>query len=375
MSNKQQIHLSRPDITNLERQAVLEVLNTPNLSLGPTGPKFEAAFAEYVGAEHAVACNSGTSGLHLSLLANGIGAGDKVVTSPFSFIASANSIIMAGAEPVFVDIDENTLNITPEATQSIMEDSVRAILPVHIFGLVADMPGFAEVAKKHNLILIEDACEALGAEVNGRKTGAWSDAGVFAFYPNKQMTTGEGGMIVTPHEKVATLCRSLRNQGRSSGGGWLAHERLGFNYRLSDINSALGLAQLSRIDEILAKRARVAAWYNEALSSIDGVITPCGCADGERSWFVYVIRLVDERASERDRLLEYLTANGIGCSNYFPPIHLQPFYQERFNYREGQFPICERVSRSTIALPFHAELCEADVMRVAETLNQGLKVD
>ena len=368
MSELPPIQLARPDISDADRRAVLAVLETADLSLGPTGPAFERAFADYVGASHAVACSSGTAALHMALLACGVGPGNVILTSPFSFIATANAIVMAGAEPRFVDIDESTLNITPEAARGALDDRVRALLPVDVFGLACDLPGFAALAEEKGIALIDDACEALGAEAGGRKLGAWGDAAVFAFYPNKQMTTGEGGMITTACEDVAGLCRSLRNQGRGAGGGWLAHERLGFNYRMADLNAALGRSQLSRIDELLARRRRVARWYAEALAGIPGILPPPP-AGPERSWFVYVIRLED--ASRRDALLEHLRGHRIGCSNYFPPIHLQPYYRDRFGYCPGMFPVCERVAASTLALPFHTQLTEAEIARVAEVLAAG----
>ncbi len=389
------IHLSRPDLTDRERQAVWDVLSTPDLSLGPTGPRFEHAFADYLGVPHAVAVNSGTAGLHIALLACGLDEGECVITSPFSFIATANAVIMAGGEPVFVDIDEETLNITPEAVEEVLDEPIRAILPVDVFGAPADLTGFERLAGKHGLKLIDDACEALGAQIAGKQVGAFGDAAVFAFYPNKQMTTGEGGMVVTRDDRIAELCRSLRNQGRSTtpspsgrgqtpsspspsgrgqgeGAGWLAHERLGFNYRMPDFCAALGLAQLARLPELLEKRRRVAGWYREALADEHRILLPQESPLGARSWFVYVVRLRDATMDRRDRVLDALRRQGIGTSNYFPPIHLQPFYRERYGYQPGMFPVCERVAASTVALPFHPLLTPSEVSQVAEVLRTAL---
>lgn len=366
------IHLSRPDLTDAERRAVWEVLSTPDLSLGPTGPRFEAAFAQYIGAPHAVALASGTAGLHVALLACGLEEGECVLTTPFSFIATANAIVMAGGEPLFADIDEETLNLSPEAAEETLDDSVRALLPVDVFGLPCDLPGFERLAKRHGLTLIDDACEALGAEVGGARVGAYGDAAVFAFYPNKQMTTGEGGMLVCRDREVAELARSLRNQGRSAGGGWLAHERLGFNYRLPDFSAALGLVQLARLPELLAKRRRVAEWYAAALADEPRLLLPREAGTGQRSWFVYVVRLRQADGARRDSVLQHLRAARIQCGNYFPPIHLQPFYRRRYGYREGMFPVCERVSASTLALPFHPLLTESEVARVVAALRSAL---
>lgn len=382
-----EIPLSAPDITQAEIALVCSVLKTSHLSLGPKLPEFEEAFARYIGTKFAVAVNSGTSGLHLCVRSLGIGPGDAVITTPFSFIASANCLIFERAVPVFIDIDERTLNIDPARIAAYLRKecrkgrtgfpvdkksgkTVRAILPVHVYGNPCDMDAIKEIATEHRLAVIEDACEAIGAELNGVRAGALGNAGVFGFYPNKQMTTGEGGMIVTDDEKTARLCRQLRNQGRATGNGWLEHDMVGYNYRLSELSCALGLAQAERIDEILAKRARVAALYTGLLDA--SVAIPSLQTGAKRSWFVYVVLLSgDYSGSHRDSLLAQLAEKRIGCSNYFPPIHLQPFYKKSFGYREGDFPITESVSRRTVALPFHNNLSKEEVSRVVATF-EGL---
>lgn len=370
---KRTIPLSSPDITDHERKAVLAVLNTRHLSLGPKVPEFEKMLADYVGVQHAVAINSGTSGLHLCVKALGITEGDEVITTPFSFVASANCLLYERAVPVFVDIDPVTLNLNVGQIEAKITKKTRAILPVHVFGQPCDMDGVLQVAEQYNLRVIEDACEAIGAIDKGKKVGTLGDCGVFAFYPNKQMTTGEGGALVTNHDEIAALCRSLRNQGRTDGDEWLAHDRLGYNYRLSDIHCALGIAQIERIGELLSKRERVAGLYNRLLREVEGISLPCQVAGTTRSWFVYVV-LLDEPfgRAQRDRLLQGLRNRGIGCSNYFPPIHLQPFYASTFGYRKGDFSVTESASDRTVALPFHGNLNEEEVCYVVDGLRQEL---
>jgi len=377
-----QIPLSRPDVTEWEIERVVEVLRSPDLSLGPTLRRFEEAFAAYVGRRRAVAVNSGTSGLHLSLLALGLGPGDEVITTPFTFIASATSIMMTGARPVFVDIDPASLNLDPPRIEAALTSRTKAVLPVEIFGNPAGVDRVCEVAQRHRLSMVEDSCEALGSTLHGRKAGTFGTAGVFGFYPNKQITTGEGGMIVTDRDDLADLCVSLRNQGRGVGGGegtqtrssasgmpWLAHERLGYNYRLSDLNCALGLAQLSRIDEIKAKRRQVAAWYREMLAADDRLIVPNDAPGCETSWFVFVVQLVEPHTREqRDRVLQEMDRQGIQVSNYFPPVHLQPFIAEKYGYARGDFPIAESVSRRTMALPFYNHLTQDEVAIICGVL-------
>ncbi|UCG59984.1 MAG: DegT/DnrJ/EryC1/StrS family aminotransferase [Phycisphaerales bacterium] len=367
------IHLSRPDVTEQEIEAVCAVLRGPNLSLGPKLGEFEGAFADYIGRRRAVAVNSGTSGLFLCMLALGIGPGDEVVTTPFTFVASATSIMAAGAEPVFVDIDPGSLNIDAAQIEAKITGKTKAILPVEVFGNPAGMDEVCQVAQRNSLIVIEDSCEALGSALNGKKVGTFGGMSVFGFYPNKQMTTGEGGMILTDDDEPADLCVSLRNQGRGKEGGWLGHERLGYNFRLSDINCALGIVQLSRMEQIKAKRGQVAAWYQEMLADERRLIVPTVPAGCDMSWFVFVVRLAEGfTVEQRDRVLQGMAQAGIQVSNYFPPVHLQPFMVEQFGYGEGDFPVTESASRSTIALPFYNNLAQDQVAVVCETLKTVL---
>ncbi len=363
------IPLARPDITEHEIQAVVKVLRTPYLSLGPKLGEFEQKIALYAGVRHAVAVNSGTSALHLIVRALGLTEGDEVITTPFSFVASSNCLLFERVRPVFVDIDPQTLNIDVHQIPPKITEKTKAILAVDVFGHPADWDELERIAQKYKIKLIEDSAEALGAEYKGHKAGSFGDAAVFAFYPNKQITTGEGGVILTNSDEIARLCRSLRNQGRGEGNEWLQHERLGYNYRLSEINCALGIAQLERLEEILRKRERVAQMYNERLQEIQGVRIPYVAPYVKISWFVYVIRLGEEYTqADRDRILKELCAHGIGCSNYFSPIHLQPFYRELFGYKPGDFPVTESVAARTIALPFYNNLTEAQVDYVVTTL-------
>jgi perosamine synthetase len=367
------IPLSRPDITEQEILAVCEVLQGPHLSLGPKGPAFEEAFAQYVGTRRAVAVNSGTSGLFLCLKALGLGPGDEVITTPFTFIASTTCILMVGAKPVYVDIDPDTLNLNPEAIKDKITSHTKALLPVEVFGNPAGMDRLHLVAHTHRLSIVEDSCEALGSVLHGQKAGTFGRMAVFGFYPNKQITTGEGGMIVTQDDHLADLCLSLRNQGRSKGATWLSHDRLGYNFRLSDINAALGLVQISRIEEIKAKRQQVAQWYQQVLAEEERLIVPTAPPDSEMSWFVFVVRLQKEfTVDDRNRILEQLTREGIQVGNYFPPVHLQPFMVEQFGYEKGDFPITESVSERTIALPFHNNLTQDQVALVGERLRKAL---
>jgi len=368
-----QIYLSRPDITEKEIEAVCEVLRSPNLSLGPKLPEFEGAFTQYIGAKRAVAVNSGTSGLFLCMLALGIGQGDEVITTPFTFIASATTIMMAGATPVFVDIEPSSLNIDAAKIESKITDRTKAVLPVEVFGNPLGMDKVCEIAYKRNLAVIEDGCEALGSVLNGKKVGTFGKMSVFAFYPNKQMTTGEGGMILTDDDDLADICVSLRNQGRGKGDGWLSHERLGYNFRLCDINCALGIAQLSRIEEIKAKRSRVAKWYQEMLADDDRLIVPTEPDGCDMSWFVFVVRLAEGYTDrQRDNIIKAMRGEGIQVSNYFPPVHLQPFMAKQFGYKKGDFPITESVCERTIALPFYNNLTKDEVAIVRRKLVQAL---
>jgi len=367
------IYLSRPDITEREIEAVCAVLRSPNLSLGPKLGEFEQAFAEYVGMKRAVAVNSGTSGLYLCMLALEIAPGDEVITTPFTFVASATSIMMAGARPVFVDIDPVSLNIDPAKIESAITEKTKAILPVEVFGNPAGLDSICKIAQKHNLPIIEDSCEALGSALKGKKTGTFGTMSVFGFYPNKQITTGEGGMILTDDDALADMCISLRNQGRGKDAGWLAHEKLGYNYRLSDINCALGIVQLSRIDEIKAKRRQVAKWYRQMLADEDRLIVPAEPEHCDMSWFVFVVRLAEGYTMEqRDRILRQMQSQNIQVSNYFAPVHLMPFIAEKFGHKPGDFPIVESVSARAIALPFHNHLTKDQVAIVCTALKQLL---
>lgn len=368
------VPLSSPDVSVEDRQLVLDVMSGPTLSLGPVLPAFERSLAEAAGTRYAVAVNSGTSALHLAVKAAGFGEGDEVLTSPFSFVASANCLLFERVRPKFVDIDPQTYNLNPSLLAENMSDRTRGILPVHVFGHPCDMTAINSLAANHALTVIEDSCEAIGATIHGKRAGSFGQSGCFAFYPNKQITTGEGGALVTDDEYVARLARSWRNQGRGDGGAWLQHERLGYNYRLSDINCALGVGQLSRLDSILRMRSNVASLYHEMLADIPEVIPPASAPMGtEISWFVYVVRLQDEFTREdRDRVLELLRQDGIGCNNYFAPIHLQEFYRTEFGYRRGDFPITEHVADRTIALPFFNHLTLNQMEQVTSSLARAI---
>lgn len=371
------IPMSEPDIGAAERTAVLEVLDGKTLALGPRLALFEERLAARVGARHGIAVNSGTSALHLCLLAAGVGEGDVVVTTPFSFVASANCILYVRARPVFVDVDPVTLTLDPErferAVQAIGRSGqrVKAVIPVHVFGQAADMDAIVAIAERHGIAVIEDACEAIGGAYKGRPLGTLGDAGTFAFYPNKQMTTGEGGMIVTNDTRWSDLCKSLRNQGRDVFDEWLAHTRLGYNYRLDEMSAALGLAQVARLDEILAKRARVAAWYSARLADVEGVATPTmSDTTTTQSWFVYVVRLRD--LATRAHVMRELGTRGIPSRPYFPPIHLQPFYRADFGFRPGAFPVSEAAGDTCLALPFFGTMAESAVDTVCGALREVL---
>ena len=370
------VPMSRPDITAEERAAVREVLEQPTLSLGPRLELFEQRLAAYVGTPHAAGVSSGTAALHLAMIAAGVGRGDLVLTTPFSFVASANCILYVGARPVFVDVEPTTLTIDVDALaqklkllmRSGRRRRVKAILPVHVFGQPADMDPILELAARYGLAVVEDACEAIGAEYRGRPAGSLGDVGVFAFYPNKQMTTGEGGMLVTRHAEWDVLFRSLRNQGRDVFDGWLTHSRLGYNYRLDELSAALGAVQIARLEAILEARARVAAWYDERLAGLDGVTLPATASWTTRaSWFVYVVRV-----AARDHTIRELERRGIPARAYFPPIHLPPFYRKPFGFNQGDFPVAEAAGDTCLALPFFGTMREEDVDAVCEALAEIL---
>jgi perosamine synthetase len=366
------VPLARPVLGEPEERRVLEVLRSGQLSLGPRLEEFERAFAERLGAPLASAVSSGTAGLHLALRAVGVSDGDEVLTSPFSFVASANAAIYERARPVFADIDPRTLNLDPDAAAAAITPRTRALLPVHIFGYPAEMAAFESLAARHGLGVVEDACEALGARHgDGTAVGARGNPAVFGFYANKQLTTGEGGMITLGSPEHKQRIDSERNQGRAPDMGWLDHDRLGFNYRLSDIACALGIAQLERLEEMLAGRAAAAALYREALSGLEGLELPCPDAGGEqRGWFVFVVQL--PRGVDRDGAVGALAARGIQSKPYLPAIHLMSFYRERYGHRAGEFPVCEDVAARSLALPFFPGIAEGQIARVAEALRAVL---
>jgi perosamine synthetase len=362
------IPLSSPDISSSEIESVVEVLRSSRLSLGPKLEEFEHSVASYTSSPYAIAVSSGTAGLHLCLLAFGIRPGDEVIVPSFAFVAVANAIRYVGAKPVFVDIDPVTLNMDPGQAEAAVTNKTKLILTVHTFGYPADMGALLDVARRHGLLLIEDACEAIGAEFRGQKVGALGDAGVFAFYPNKQITTGEGGMIVTRDPAVAKKIQALRNQGRYETDDWFQHGEVGFNYRLSEMHCALGIAQMKRIESMLMARERVARTYNRLLENCtDIVLPPVSIPQGRISWFVYVIRLHQRfTRGKRDRVLKHLASAEIACGRYFAPIHMQPSYRA---WRDSCFlPVTESVSESTLALPFFNKLAQNDIQRVCNVL-------
>jgi perosamine synthetase len=363
------IPMSSPDITQVEIEAVNAVLRTPSLSIGPRIEQFEHSVANYCGTAHGIGVSSGTAGLHLAIIAAGVKPGDEVITSSFSFIASANAVVYEGGKPVFVDIDPTTGNIDPLVIEAAVTPRTRAILPVHAFGQPADMDPIMEIARHYNLAVIEDACEAIGAEYKGHRVGTLGDAGVFAFYPNKQVTTGEGGMLVTRHREWADLFRSLRNQGRDVFDAWLAHSRLGYNYRLDEMSAALGVAQMSRIEELLERRSQVATTYSKRIRDIPGLEPPHIASTTTRmSWFVYVIRCRDNIT--RNRLIEFLRGAGIPSRPYFSPIHLQPYYRNQFGWSRGDLPCTESAGDTALALPFSGVMTDEQVDYVCQALKR-----
>jgi perosamine synthetase len=367
----EEVPLARPVLGEEEEAAVIEVLRSGQLSLGPRVPAFEEAFAARLGVAHASAVSSGTAGLHLALRAVGVTDGDEVVTSPFSFVASANAPLYERARPVFADIDPRTLNLDPQAAAAALTERTTAILPVHIFGFPADLPAFEAMG----LPIVEDACEALGAvHADGTPVGARGNPASFGFYANKQVTTGEGGIVTTSDAAVKERIDSERNQGRAPDMGWLDHDRLGFNYRLSDVACAIGSVQLRRLDGMLAARARVAAAYREALAGIEGLALPCEDSGGDvRGWFVFVVQV--PRTHDRDTVIGALREQGVQCKPYLPAIHLMSFYRERFGHREGEFPVCEDVAARSLALPFFPEMTDGQVQRVRDALTTALGQD
>jgi dTDP-4-amino-4,6-dideoxygalactose transaminase len=365
------IQLSSPWLGEREDELVSEVLSSGRVGRGPTIDRFEEEFAAVVGAPYAAAVSSGTAGLHLLCITAGVGPGDEVVTSPYSFVASANCAIYEGATPVFADVDRRTLNLDPAAVEAAITKRTRAVVAVDIYGYPCELDELRSLCDDRGIALVEDACEALGARYKGRLLGSQGPPAVFAFYPNKQITTGEGGMVTTHSESEWRLLRSLRNQGRADSGGWLEHARLGFNYRLDDVRAAIGLGQLEKLDAILAARATVAARYTELLGSIPDLELPLADDDDhERSWFVYVVGLPS--SADREAVVARLADRGVQTARYLPCIHLQPYMQQRFGYRVGLCPVAEEMSSRTLALPFHARLPEDDQRYVAEALQHAL---
>ncbi|MDP8943475.1 MAG: DegT/DnrJ/EryC1/StrS family aminotransferase [Actinomycetota bacterium] len=368
----ERIPLARPVVGAREEELVLEALRSGQLSLGPKLAAFERAFAARLEVPFASAVSSGTAGLHLALRAAGVGRGDEVLTTPFSFVASANAIVYEGARPVFCDIDRRTLNLDPATAAAAAGERTTGLLPVHIFGYPADMPALERLAASRGLFVVEDACEALGAaHGDGPPVGARGNLTAFGFYPNKQMTTGEGGMVVCPTAAAKARVDAERNQGRAPDMSWLDHDRLGFNYRLSELACALGLAQLERLDALLAARVRVAALYAEGLAAIEGLELPCPDAGGDRrGWFVYVVQVPPD--ADRDAVIAALRSRGVEAKPYLPAIHLMSFYREAYGHREGELPVCEDISRRSLALPFFPGLGEGEVERICAALREAL---
>jgi len=359
------IPLARPVITARERELVLQVLDSRQLSLGPMLARFERDWAARSGVRHAVACSSGTAGLHMCLHAAGIGPGDEVITSSFSFVASANAALFTGADVVFAEVDPQTFNMDPAAVEAAITPRTKALVIVDIFGYPAEIPALIDIAERNGLVIVEDACQAIDGEFDGRKLGTWGHPAVYGFYANKQLTTAEGGVILTDDDQLAGLLKSLSNQGRSDDGAWLVHSRLGFNYRLSDVHAAIGVAQLEHLDQMQDGRARVAGWYQQRVRDIPNV-APMYDGPQRRSWFVYAPRLAAD--IDRDAVITRLDELGISAKPYLPCIHLQPFYQEAFGYRPGALPVTEAISASTIALPFFPEMTEDQVDQVCAAL-------
>ena len=365
------IPMSASELDASDLEAVLEVLRSGRLALGPETAAFERALAAYVGVPHAVAVNSGTAALHLIVKALDIGPGDEVLVPSFTFAASVNAFLYEGAAPVFVEPEPDTYNLDVADLERRITPRTRAIMAVDVFGHPADWDGLERVARRHGLVVIDDCCEAIGATYRGRRLGSFGVAGAFAFYPNKQMTTGEGGMIVTGDAQLAERCRSCANQGRGAMGPWLQHERLGHNYRMDEMSAALGRSQLSRLDQFLARRARVAGLYTERLAFLPGVRPPVVRRSVGMSWFVYVVTL--EEGCDRDRTIAGMEREGVPARGYFAPVHTQPYIRERFGDLRGSLPRTEAIARRTLALPFHNGLGEAEIERVLAALKRNLR--
>ena len=365
------IPLARPYLDEREEEAVLDVLRSGRLSLGPAIERFEDEFAARVGAPYAAAISSGTAGLHLLMHLVGLEAGDEVITSPLSFVATANCFIYEGATPVFADVDEATLNLDPAAVEAAVTERTRAVVAVDMFGYPCELDPLRDLCARHGLALVDDSCEALGAAYKGSPVGSHGVSAVFGFYANKQITTGEGGVVTTHSEEEAAQLKSLRNHGRSYEHRWFHHVRLGFNYRITDLQAALGLAQLEKLDRILELRAAAAARYGELLAGVEGVEPPLADdAEHRRSWFVYVVKLA--REIDRDAVLERLAADGVEAGHYVPCVHLQPYMRERYGFREGICPVAEDAASRTLALPFFPQLEAEDQERVVEALRAAI---
>lgn len=365
---------ARPYITAKDKKSVLAVLNSDHLSLGPKYQEFEIKFAKKIGTKYACAVSSGTAGLHLALIACGIGPGDEVITSTFSFVASANVILYVGAKPVFVDVDPLTYNIDTSKIEARITKKTKAILVVHIFGQCSDMDPITKIAKKYKLQIIEDACESISAAYKGKQAGTFGQAGVFAFYPNKQMTTGEGGMIVMDNKKIYDLCNSLRNQGRGKGDIWLNHECLGYNYRLDEMSAALGISQLEKLDFMIHQRRKIAQWYNKFLEIKGDIIqAPYTSTSNFHTWFVYVVKIKNKKI-KRDSLIKKLEAVGISAKPYLPSIHQLNFYKRRFNFKAGVFPIAEDISAHCLSLPMYLGLRKSDCYYIIKKVLQLMRV-
>ena len=365
----ERIPMASADLDDSDVEAVLGVLRTGRLALGPQTIGFEQAICDYVGTRHAVAVSSGTAALHLIVKALGVGAGDEVLVPSFTFAASVNACLYEGATPVFVEIERDTYNLDPADLEGKITPRTKAVMAVDVFGHPADWDAIERIADQHGLKIIDDSCEALGASFKGAKLGRFGDAAAFAFYPNKQITTGEGGIIVTDSDDIARLCRSLRNQGRGEMGAWLEHDRLGYNYRLDEMSAALGASQLRRIETFLTKRERVARRYSERLARFDWLRPPVVKPDVRMSWFVYVVTLVE--GLDRDAMMRRMEAHGIPVRGYFSPAHLQPYIRARFGYTGGELPVTESIVRRTIALPFHNNLSDAQIEEVVAALAEA----
>ncbi|MBI5357165.1 DegT/DnrJ/EryC1/StrS family aminotransferase [Candidatus Collierbacteria bacterium] len=362
--------LAKPFIDAEDKKGVLAVLNSGQLSLGPKYLQFEKDISVYTGAKYACAVSNGTCGLHLAVRALSLGEGDEVITTPFSFVASSNCLLYEKVKPVFADIESLTFNINPKLIEAKITKKTKAIVAVHVFGQPVNMGEILKIANKHKLLIIEDAAESFGSKYNEKYSGTIGDVGVYAFYPNKQMTTGEGGMIVTDSEKIYNLCKSMRNQGRNVNGDWLIHERLGYNYRMDEMSASLGMTQLKKIDWMIAEKRKIANWYNENLHGNKTIVMPSTNSQGSLSLFVYVIRITN---GVRDRVMNKLAKKGIQTKPYLPVIHLQPFMRKMFGYKKGDFPVAELMASQTLALPFYIGLNKQDVTYISREIWKALE--